>query len=415
MVDEFGQPLLADFGVAELVDWPSCTVSGALTGTPMYMSPEQARAERVGPASDIYSLAVVLYEALTGAIPYDLPGSPNTASVLDAVKNQKPLSPRKFNPHVSRDLEFTLLKALAKDAQERYPDVKSFAADLENIMEGRPLSGRLLTPLHWIKHALRRNRTMVLILSIGGLLVVSALIFYRRQMAGIEQARTLELAGRRSLELQLSSKEMTINPVNVLVRAWNDIRIARQAMQESRWQEAYDGLKSAAALSDAYHDRRTGMIARLEGARCAWMMGNTEEAVSLYQTILDGTAVSPTAASVARYEYTALTIVLQASGAGEPAILENVEVGNAGAYDAMYQCIIRRLSPSVLLQMMPQMPERFQNDALLAIALREYRDGNAARFEDGLKRCRKMSKPSTEWPSPLAMKLSTLDGIKESP
>ncbi|MEM7392062.1 MAG: serine/threonine-protein kinase, partial [Verrucomicrobiota bacterium] len=71
MVDEFGEPLLTDFGVAELFDWPSCTVTGALTGTPLYMSPEQANGDETGPASDIYSLGVVLYEALTGVLPYD--------------------------------------------------------------------------------------------------------------------------------------------------------------------------------------------------------------------------------------------------------------------------------------------------------------------------------------------------------
>ena len=72
MIGEFGEALLTDFGVAALFDWPSCTVTGALTGTPLYMSPEQASAEVVGPTSDVYSLGVVLYEAVTGILPYKL-------------------------------------------------------------------------------------------------------------------------------------------------------------------------------------------------------------------------------------------------------------------------------------------------------------------------------------------------------
>ena len=119
MIDEFGEPLLADFGVAELVDWPSCTVSGALTGTPLYMSPEQARAERVGRSSDVYSLCVVLYEALTGRLPYELPDGMATSAVLDAVKNQQPIHGRKVCRKVSKDLDYIMAKALNKDPRDR--------------------------------------------------------------------------------------------------------------------------------------------------------------------------------------------------------------------------------------------------------------------------------------------------------
>lgn len=86
MVDEFGEPLLTDFGVAALFDWPSCTVAGALTGTPLYMSPEQARADRVGHTSDIYSLGVVLYEAVTGVLPYNVSRNDAVQAVLEAGK-----------------------------------------------------------------------------------------------------------------------------------------------------------------------------------------------------------------------------------------------------------------------------------------------------------------------------------------
>jgi serine/threonine protein kinase len=93
MIDEFGEPLLTDFGVAALIDWPSCTLSGALTGTPLYMSPEQARADRVGPGSDIYSLGVVLYEGLTGMLPYSTQHSAPVKNVLEAVRNETPRRP----------------------------------------------------------------------------------------------------------------------------------------------------------------------------------------------------------------------------------------------------------------------------------------------------------------------------------
>ncbi|MBN1269382.1 MAG: serine/threonine protein kinase, partial [Kiritimatiellae bacterium] len=114
MIDEFGEPLLSDFGVAELVDWPSCTLTGALTGTPLYMSPEQARGERVGPASDIYSLGVVLYEALSGVLPYSAQHRSRVKEVLEAVKNEPPRRPRLFRKDISPDMEAVVLKALEK-------------------------------------------------------------------------------------------------------------------------------------------------------------------------------------------------------------------------------------------------------------------------------------------------------------
>lgn len=407
MVDEFGEPLLADFGVAELVDWPSCTVSGALTGTPMYMSPEQARAERVGPASDVYSLAVVLYEAVTGELPYDLPASPNTGSVLEAVKTQRPRSPRRLNPHVTRDLDYVLLKALAKDPRERYADMKSFAADLETILDGKPVSGRMFMPVYWMHHFVRRNRMLLAIIGVGAVLIGGALGFYQRQVSRFEQSRTLDIALRRSAELQLAAaRSKPIGaPAPVLTRAWNEIREARQAMREERWPDAHAALKSAASLSDAYDDRRTGLIARLEGARCAWMLDRTDEARELYQVVLDGGAVSPSAAAMAHFEYGCLMVVRQAAGLDESAVLESVNLPGEGPFRSMYLCLMRQLSASTLMQMIPQFPESFQNDALLAIALREYRDGNPPRFEEGLRRCRKLSKPASDWPSPLAMKL----------
>ena len=405
MIDEFGEPLLADFGVAELVDWPSCTVSGALTGTPMYMSPEQARAERVGPASDIYSLAVVLFEALTGVLPYDLPSNPNTGSVLEAVKIQKPLSARKLNPHVSRDLDYVVNKALSKLPAERYPDMKSFAADLNSVIDGKPLNARLFSPLYWLQHFLRRNRAMVVALALGGLMVSGAVGFYRYQVSSYEQARTLDLALRRSAELRLDAMVRPPAPAALLTRAWNDIRNARQLMSEERWPEAYEALKTASALSDTFQDRRTGLIARLEGARCAWMLGRHEEARALYQVVLDGRTISPSAASMAQFEYACFMITRQAGGGDEAAVLETYSVEGEGPFHDMYLCIMRQMTPADLRQLIHQFPEPFQNDALFAIALREYRDGNLPRFDEGMRRCRKTSKPASEWPSPLAMRL----------
>lgn len=128
-----GRILLGDFGMALEVRDGSM---GTAFGTPHYISPEQARrsADAV-PQSDLYSLAVILYEILTGSVPFNAP-SPSSIALQHI--SQPPPAPRSINPQLSSAVEAVLLKALAKDPKERYSAGAKLMAALENVLPASP-------------------------------------------------------------------------------------------------------------------------------------------------------------------------------------------------------------------------------------------------------------------------------------
>ncbi len=128
LIHRDGTPVLGDFGLARMAgSLHRLTSSGTVMGTPEYMSPEQAADEPLGPASDLYSLAVVAYEMLTGRVPFaaDTPAATLLAHVT------KPLPPtRELKGELSAHLEEVLRKALAKRPEDRFPSAAAFAAAL---------------------------------------------------------------------------------------------------------------------------------------------------------------------------------------------------------------------------------------------------------------------------------------------
>ncbi len=134
-----GIPKITDFGLAKRLDGNSSTTkTGAVLGTPDYMSPEQAegRSRDVGPLTDVYSLGAILYDLLTGQPPFR---DEAMVKVLDAVRFKKPKPPSEWNPRVPGDLEAICLKCLEKEPAKRYASAGELADDLGRFLNGEPV------------------------------------------------------------------------------------------------------------------------------------------------------------------------------------------------------------------------------------------------------------------------------------
>jgi eukaryotic-like serine/threonine-protein kinase len=132
LITKTGDIKVTDFGIARATSSP-LTATSAVLGTAGYMSPEQAMGVQVGQGSDLYSLGVVLYEMLTGDIPFRAE-SPIAQAMMHV--NERPRSPREVNPEVPEPLGALTLKLLAKDPKDRYPSATALANDLERIRTG---------------------------------------------------------------------------------------------------------------------------------------------------------------------------------------------------------------------------------------------------------------------------------------
>ena len=137
LFDQFDQPYISDFGIAKLSEAQTSVTGTAIVGTPAYMSPEQAQGESVDGRSDIYGLGVILFEMLTGQQPYH--GDTPMSVVVKQITGPVPhiLDAR---PDLPPDMELIIEKAMAKDRNERFQDVKSLSNALSAVARGERLS-----------------------------------------------------------------------------------------------------------------------------------------------------------------------------------------------------------------------------------------------------------------------------------
>jgi eukaryotic-like serine/threonine-protein kinase len=173
MVSPEGQVKIMDFGLAKLKGATKLTKSGSTLGTAAYMSPEQASGEEVDQRSDIFSFGVVLYELLTGQLPFK---GEHTAAIIYSILNDEPQPVARYNNKVSAELERMVAKTLAKDKEERYQHIDDLLADLRRERKGLDYvkTGPLAQPVETQKPV--KKKTLFLV--VAGLAVLILIVGY---------------------------------------------------------------------------------------------------------------------------------------------------------------------------------------------------------------------------------------------
>lgn len=164
LVEEGGTPKVLDFGIARAAAPEErattlLTDAGLLLGTLPYMSPEQVAGDQdaIDTRSDVYSLGVVLYEALTGRLPYDL----ESRSMLDAarvIREQSPMRLSTLNRTLRGEVEVIVGRALEKERERRYQSAAELAADLRRYLNGEPIEAKRDSALYVLRKQIRRHR-----------------------------------------------------------------------------------------------------------------------------------------------------------------------------------------------------------------------------------------------------------------
>jgi len=179
MIDKDGNARIMDFGIARSLKAEGITGEGLIIGTPQYMSPEQVEGKKADQRSDIYSLGIILYEMMTGRVPFE---GDTPLSIALKHKTEIPKDPREINEQVPEELSHVILKCMEKDKEKRYQKVEGLLSELSDIEEGIPTTDRVLpkkkpTTSREITVQLKLKKLLIPVFVVIAIVIVGIILF----------------------------------------------------------------------------------------------------------------------------------------------------------------------------------------------------------------------------------------------
>jgi tetratricopeptide (TPR) repeat protein/tRNA A-37 threonylcarbamoyl transferase component Bud32 len=251
-------PKITDFGLAKQIDEDVVqTRSGDVLGTPAYMAPEQAAGlnDKIGPPADIYALGSILYEALTGRPPFT---AATVFEILEQVRSNEPMPPRRLQPKLPRDLETICLRCLDKRPLRRYESAEALADDLRRFLHSEPIRARRVRlwerAVKWMRRRPAAAALLCLLLVVAVAVPVVGLLF-SAQWVKTQREVQKRLDERRAEVQELIAQGQTAADGNDWTRA------------DEKLKTATEKIDAVPALEDLRHrvdEERIPVTARLE-------------------------------------------------------------------------------------------------------------------------------------------------------
>jgi WD40 repeat protein len=239
LLDKQGVLWITDFGLARRQQDVALTHSGALVGTPRYMSPEQAEASRcpIDHRTDVYSLGVTLYELVTSRPPFS---GKTPAEVVLQIIGREPIPPRRLDPAIPRDLETIILKAMAKQPRDRYQTAAELGDDLRRWLNLEPIKARRIGPAGRTIRWCRRNPRLALVSAAAAMIILALSSIYYVNASN----------ARREAEAQRDNARTAVDQAkDTLARSlYDQARLLLSSRQPGRRWLALDHLKEAEKL-----------------------------------------------------------------------------------------------------------------------------------------------------------------------